>query len=90
MFPRDHTEGCALARHLAAAVLTVYCAAWIVWLMPVLSIELGNYNYQNDWIVRCLQLAGLAAIAAAIWAVWSAVKLVRLPVPVLLRSGRFL
>jgi len=68
---------------LATAVLTVYCAAWIVWLMPVLSIELGNYNFQNDWIVRCLQLAGLAAIAAAIWGVWSAVKLVRLPVPVL-------
>jgi CubicO group peptidase (beta-lactamase class C family) len=65
---------------LAVLVLAVYAGAWVVWLMPVLSIELGNYNYQNDWIVRCLQLSGLAAIAAAIWAIWSTLKLVKLPV----------
>jgi len=65
-------------QRIAAAVAVVYLGAWIVWIVPVLSTELGNYSTAMDGVVRTLQVGGLAAIAAMLAGLWAAWRLLRL------------
>ena len=73
--PAASKEGRRLRLLIGAAVVLVvlYIIAWVMLLMPVLSVELWVYSWRLDPVVRMLQLAGLlviVAVAVAVWALW--------------------
>jgi CubicO group peptidase (beta-lactamase class C family) len=73
--PADAKELRRLRLWIGAVVLFVllYVLAWIVLLMPVLSVKLWVYSTRLDPVVRALQIAGLLVIAAAgvgVWSLW--------------------
>jgi CubicO group peptidase (beta-lactamase class C family) len=54
-----------------------YLVAWILFIKPVLSTDIGLYNSGNDWIVRLLQAAGVLPVAAAVAGAWAAQGMLR-------------
>jgi CubicO group peptidase (beta-lactamase class C family) len=71
--PADSKELRRLRVWVGAVVVFVllFVVAWIVLLMPVLSLELWVYSTRLDPVVRALQIVGLLVIAAAAVGVWS-------------------
>jgi len=78
--PPDSGDVRRLRRWIGEAVIVVllYVVAWIVLLMPVLSVELWVYSSRLDPAVRALQFAGLLVIAAAAVGVISLWRISRL------------
>jgi CubicO group peptidase (beta-lactamase class C family) len=63
-----------LALRLSASFDLVYLVAWILVLLPVLSLQLEVYSDKLDPVIRALQVSGLFVIAAAavgVWSLWS-------------------
>jgi hypothetical protein len=73
--PADSKELRRLRLRVGAVVVFVllFVVAWIVLLMPVLSLKLWVYSTRLDPVVRALQIVGLlviAAVAVGVWSLW--------------------
>jgi hypothetical protein len=73
--PADSKELRRLRLWVGAVVVFVllFVVAWIVLLMPVLSLKLWVYSTRLDPVVRALQIVGLlviAAVAVGVWSLW--------------------
>lgn len=73
-------------QRVAISVSVAYMAAWFVLIKPVLSSDVGVYNYAIDWIVGLLEVSGLLAIAAAVVGAWVAWRMLRMDTSRLTRA----
>jgi hypothetical protein len=62
-----------LFQRFACVVAVAYLGAWVMLLLPVLSLQLQFYSFRIDTIVFLMECAGallIAAAAASLWVTW--------------------